>query len=284
MLQNLSYNSISLGEARPFLRNLWSEAFGDSEAFIDTFLDLCASDDVLYTLSLNGRVVSALYALPYRIEYNDVVKSVAYIYAVATDKDFRGKGLMRHLMSQVHRSLQNKGYAATFLLPSSSELANYYASMGYRVCAHRNRITLKGVYCDGYTFEKCCALSDAACVFMKSYLSKRENFIIHPKWSLMMNVASCTLSGGGLFLAKIDEEVVAAAFVTIEEGAPLLLDILYCDEKAKSSLVAYICKCCSVTSLQLLHCSKNEGAPFAMALPFDDSFPTYLDLQLMLDK
>ncbi|MBQ8451017.1 MAG: GNAT family N-acetyltransferase [Bacteroidaceae bacterium] len=284
MLQNLSYNSISLGEARPILRNLWCEAFGDSEAFVDTFLDLCASDEVLYTLSLNGRVVSALYALPYKIEYNDAVKPIAYIYAVATDKEFRGKGLMRHLMSQMHRSLQDKGYAATFLLPSSPSLADYYASMGYRVCACRDRITLEGGESIGYTYEKSDTLNDAACVFIKKHLAQHENYIIHPKWSLMMNVASCTLSGGGLFLAKKDEEVVAAAFVTIEEGAPLLLDILYCDEKAKSSLVAYICKCCSITSLQLLHCSKNEGAPFAMALPFDDSFPTYLDLQLMLDK
>ncbi len=43
MLQKLLYNTISLDRARPFLRNLWHEAFGDCEAFIDTFLDLCAS-------------------------------------------------------------------------------------------------------------------------------------------------------------------------------------------------------------------------------------------------
>ena len=98
-------------------------------------------------------------------------------------------------------------------------------------------------------------------------------------------MASCVLSGGALFIAKKDEEVVAAAFVVIEDdGTPLLLDILYCDETAKSSLVAYICKCYSVVALQALVCDKSEGAPFAMALPLDDSFPDYIGMQLMLDK
>ncbi|MBO7280070.1 MAG: GNAT family N-acetyltransferase [Bacteroidaceae bacterium] len=285
MLQKLLYNTISLDRARPFLRNLWHEAFGDCEAFIDTFLDLCASDEVLHTLSMNGRVVSALYALPYTINCNNTVKRVAYIYAVATDSEFRQKGLMRLLMSQVHDSLQQEGYAAAFLLPSSLSLANYYASMGYRVCACRKRVMLAGVECAGYIYEKCDTLDNAACTFISNCFAQRRNFVIHPQWSLRMNVSSCVLSGGALFLAKKDEEVVAAAFVVIEDdGTPLLLDILYCDETAKSSLVAYISKCYSVAALQALVCDKSEGAPFAMALPLDDSFPDYVGMQLMLDK
>ena len=36
--------------------------------------------------------------------------------------------------------------------------------------------------------------------------------------------------------------------------------------------------------LKVFCCDKKDGVPFAMALPFDSSFPETIRLQLMLDK
>lgn len=284
MLINISYNTFSFADSHAFLRNLWHEAFGDSEEFVDAFFNHCASDEVLHTLSLDGRPVSALYALPYTVMYNGQINSVAYIYAVATDKEFRGQGLMRHLMAHVHESLCKSGCAAALLLPSSPSLADYYASMGYRVCASRRTALLECGSCDGSLCVKCEALDNDSYAFICNSLARRKNNIIHPKSSLAMNVASCRLSGGGLFIAKRCDTVVAAAFVTIEEGQPLILDIYAYDNEAKNTLTGYICNHYAVTSLPLLVCDNDEGVPFAMVLPFDSSFPTNIGLQLMLDR
>ncbi len=285
MLQNLSYNGLSFSEVRPFLGKLWCEIFGDSEEFVDAFFHYCASENVLHTLSLNGHVVSVLYTLPYELTYNGNTEQVAYIYAVATDKEYRGRGLMRHLMSQVHESLRIKGYVAALLLPSSSALALYYASMGYRECAYRKTIML-AVETDyeGYTYEKCSTLNEEVFVFIKSYMALRRDNIIHPKSSLAMNVVSCTLSGGGLFIAKQRDTICAAAFVSLEESRPLILEIITYDNEAQNSLVAYLGKLYAVSTIPLLCCDKKDGVPFAMALPFDSSFPETIRLQLMLDK
>lgn len=284
MLHNLLYNHHSFSEVRPHLCKIWREAFGDSEQFIETFFDICVSDNVLHTLIQDGRVVSALYALPYKLCHNGVTDSVAYIYAVATDSEFRGKGFMRHLMTLLHKSLRASGYSAALLLPATRSLANYYASMGYKVCAYRKSVMLAGMYHSGYIYEKCALLDDATYNFIVDSLSCRKNNIIHPKPSLAMNAASCALSGGGLFLAKSDGAVAAVAFVTIEDGRALLLDIFASDSKAQDSLVAYLCNYYAVSELPLLCCDENEGVPFAMVLPFDSSFPDTVGLQLMLDR
>lgn len=112
------------------LKRLWNLAFGDGEAFIDLFFQTAYSPDRCLYLTEKGRVTAALYWLD--CEYQG--QKQAYLYAVATHPDFRGKGLCRRLMEQTHGILKRQGYTAALLRPAEAGLRRMYRKMGYRLC------------------------------------------------------------------------------------------------------------------------------------------------------
>lgn len=113
------------------LRALWQEAFGDSDAFLDTFFTTAYRPDRCRCVTVDGQVAAALYWF----RCSHMGQPVAYIYAVATAKAFRGRGLCRMLMENTHAHLENLGYAGTVLVPGSESLFRLYAGFGYRVCS-----------------------------------------------------------------------------------------------------------------------------------------------------
>lgn len=112
----------------PGLRQLWKLAFGDTDAFLDSFFGTAYSPKRCHLLKVDGRVAAALYW--FRCSCNE--QKIAYIYAVATHPDFRGQGLCRRLMEETHHILAEQGYDATLLVPQDDGLRKMYAAMGYR--------------------------------------------------------------------------------------------------------------------------------------------------------
>ncbi len=116
----------------PFLRNLWQEAFGDTEQFLDNFYQTAFSFKRCRCITIDGKVVAALYW--FDCLYMD--RKVAYLYAVATAKAFQGQGLCHRLMEDIHGHLEALGYEGAILVPGSAELFKLYESMGYQTCCH----------------------------------------------------------------------------------------------------------------------------------------------------
>ena len=110
------------------LKMLWHQAFGDGEEFIDLFFRTGFSPDRCQYLTENGQLTAALYWLD--CAYRD--QKQAYIYAVATHPDHRGKGLCRKLMEMTHQILARQGYTAALLRPADEGLRRMYRNMGYR--------------------------------------------------------------------------------------------------------------------------------------------------------
>ena len=89
----------------PALRALWKQAFGDTDAYLDSFFSRAFSPERALTAKENNKVVGALYWL-------DCLwgeKKLSYIYAVATDKDHRGRGVCKALMTEAHREMAQAG-------------------------------------------------------------------------------------------------------------------------------------------------------------------------------
>lgn len=111
----------------PQLRQLWRQAFGDTDAFLDIFFSTAFSPERCRCVMEKGQLAAALYwfsceacGLP-----------IAYIYAVATSRAFRGQGLCSKLMADTHSYLKNLGYAGAILVPGDGELRQMYRNMGY---------------------------------------------------------------------------------------------------------------------------------------------------------
>lgn len=119
------------------LRRLWREAFGDSEAFLDIFWQTAYSSDRCRCVTMNGECAAALYW--FDCQWNGA--PLAYIYAVATGKAYRGQGLCHRLMEDTHRHLAARGYAGAVLVPGEESLFRFYERMGYRICSGVQTLT-----------------------------------------------------------------------------------------------------------------------------------------------
>ena len=119
------------------LKALWQEAFGDTEEYLRLFFTTAFSPDRCHCLTESGEVAAALYWFDCVVEG----KSYAYLYAIATKKAFRGRGLCNALMTNTHRHLQELGYAGAILVPAEESLFDFYRAMGYRNFGGVSRFT-----------------------------------------------------------------------------------------------------------------------------------------------
>ena len=122
----------------PSLRALWREAFGDDGHFWDTFLDTAFAYDRTRCVIEEGEVVSALCWLDATVDGH----RLAYLYAIATRREKRGRGLCQALMTDTHAHLTDRGYDGAILVPSEPSLFDFYARVGYLPCAPMQTLTL----------------------------------------------------------------------------------------------------------------------------------------------
>jgi predicted N-acetyltransferase YhbS len=126
-------------EEIPQLRQLWKQAFGDTDAFLDIFFSAAFSPERCRCVVTDGEVAAALYW--FSCEAGG--QPLAYLYAVATAKQFRGKGFCRRLMADTHNHLEKLGYAGAILVPGDPGLREMYHAMGYRDMTANKKISCK---------------------------------------------------------------------------------------------------------------------------------------------
>ncbi len=228
----------------PELRRLWKEAFGDGDAFLDIFWDTAFSPDRCRCITLGGQVAAALYWFDCRTEQ----RPIAYVYAVATAKLFRGQGLCRKLMDDTRRLLQELGYSGILLVPEA-HLFGMYESMGYQTCTY-----VRNFSCRRGDTPVALREIDAA-----EYAELRRQYlpmggVVQENENLQLLSALTKLYTGDGFLYAEDAELLGSA-----DAAPGILSAL-----GKPS--------------GQFRCPGNE-TPFAMYLPLDSNpAPGYFGL------
>ncbi|MGM9589732.1 MAG: GNAT family N-acetyltransferase [Faecousia sp.] len=113
---------------RKQLRSLWQQVFGDTDDFLDSFYRTACAPDRCRCVLVDDKVAAALYWIDCSLDD----QKLAYIYAVATHPDYRGQGLCRRLMADVHDLLRRRGYAGAVLVPQDEGLRAMYRNMGYQ--------------------------------------------------------------------------------------------------------------------------------------------------------
>lgn len=83
----------------PALRALWKEAFGDTDDFLDAFFSTAFRPNHCRLVTVDGHAAAVLYWF----DCLHMDKPIAYIYAVATAKAYRGQGLCHKLMENAHQ-------------------------------------------------------------------------------------------------------------------------------------------------------------------------------------
>lgn len=113
-------------------KSLYITAFQDDEEFTDLLFDLFYDSSCRY-LCEDDKVVSMLFAMDVTL---DGAKG-KYIYAVATDENYRGKGYMSKLFRKVSDEFKDE-YDFFCLKPMSESLFDYYGRLGFEKCLKKS--------------------------------------------------------------------------------------------------------------------------------------------------
>lgn len=196
----------SVPEDVPAQRELWRLAFGDSDAYIDNFYSTYYRPDRVIVLEEDGTVRSmtawfdTAFAVPGRGEYR-----AAYLYAVATHPDCRGRGLAARLLAGADGYFRSLAIPAVTTVPAEPSLHDFFGANGFREC-----FRILGTYLTAEELEK--TRLPAPELFRpaspEEYGRVREELladiphIAYPTDALAYQAGCCALGDGGLFVGE----------------------------------------------------------------------------------
>ncbi len=121
----------------PVMKQLWREAFGDSEEFIDTFFTKFYRPSRAFLAFEDGELVSMLYYMDVKAKCGKKRLKTAYLYGVATKLSERRRGHFRLLHNAFLDEVKNKRYDAVLVMPADDTLFGFYKDFGYTVSLKR---------------------------------------------------------------------------------------------------------------------------------------------------
>ena len=229
------------------IAELWNEAFGDDKSDVLGYLEYLLQ--FFYICEENDLVKAMASVLS--VKFRD--KNGGYIYAVATRKSERGKGLSTELLSYI-KSLDE--YEFLVLVPQEKELFEFYAKRGFipfssvetkeiKVEEMNNRISFEEISTQEYVEAR------------KRYF--RDSLI---EWDVKALDFAKKMYGGKFFEAKNKE--YNSAFFGFKVGEKLVIKELLCkDGEILGAKIANSFGC------KYVRVSYPEGLaePFAMIYP-----------------
>ena len=125
--------SYAVPEDRAALMRLWKRVFGDPDDYLSLFFthSFVPGQTLVARTSPHAEPAAMLFLLPIVLCSATARWEGRYIYAVATDPDFRSRGLSSLLLSEVHRRLAAEGLAFSALVPAEPSLFDYYGVRGF---------------------------------------------------------------------------------------------------------------------------------------------------------
>ena len=108
-------------------RSLWEEVFTeDTSAFLDYYYYIKTKDNQIYVVEEDGQICSMLQLNPYLLKIEESERPSAYIIAVATKEEYRGRGFMGNLLRQALNDMYTAKVPFTFLMPAAEAIYTPY--------------------------------------------------------------------------------------------------------------------------------------------------------------
>lgn len=119
------------------LMKIWKEVFMDSDDFIQLFFDRVYREENVQWIKEDGRIISSLHMVPYKMAYKGIEIPVSYICGAATDPAARSKGLMKQVLNQSFTAMKKRGIPLAVLIPAEDWLYDYYQRIGFTDVFHQ---------------------------------------------------------------------------------------------------------------------------------------------------
>ncbi len=185
----------------PAQRALWKLAFGDEDAYIDNFYDTYYQPQRVIVLEEDGvvRSMTAWFDTTFTIPGAPPFRA-AYLYAVATHPDCRGRGLAAQLLREAGELLHGLGIPLLTTVPAEPSLHNFFGSNGFEECFIHAEYTMTPTAAPfplpGVTLAP---VTPARYAQLRQSLLEHTPRIDYPEEVLRYQEGCCRLSNGGLY-------------------------------------------------------------------------------------
>ncbi len=143
-------------EMIPRLKEIWKRCFHDEDSYIDFYFEERFPQVETLVHTIDGNPVAMATLIPGEISYQQTTINIRYVYAVATDPYWQGRGIASSLIRYIN-SRVGKEYQGTILVPASKELFEYYANLGYQIACNKRIVR----FATEDQFMKKCSEEDA---------------------------------------------------------------------------------------------------------------------------
>ncbi len=211
----------SVTEDIPALRELWRLAFGDSEEYLDNFFKTYYRPERALAAKEDGTLCSmavwfdTVFVVPGRGEYR-----AAYLYAVATRPERRGRGDSSRLLAWADGYFRSLGIPAVTTVPAEPSLHGFFGKNGFRECFRVLAGQLRREEISAPPSNLLRPASPEEYGRAREMLLKDVPHIAYPADALAYQAGCCALGDGGLFVGDLS-------------GSPVCL----CAERADEDLV-----------------------------------------------
>ncbi len=118
---------------------LWHEVFSDPEEIIDDYYNTVIKAENTVMAETDGKIVSALYLIETEIVHKGKAYKAYYVYAAATDENYRRQGIMKNLLDYSTSLAKSRNIDYLFLHPERNreDLYNYYSKAGFKTAFYQ---------------------------------------------------------------------------------------------------------------------------------------------------
>lgn len=212
----------------PAQRELWKLAFGDSGDYVDNFYTTYYRPERVLVLEEEG-VVRSMTAwfdtqlvLPGRGEYR-----AAYLYAVATHPDCRGRGLAARLLSGADDYFRALDIPAVTTVPAEPSLHVFFGANGFRECFTHDQMERRAEPAQPLIRPfPLRPLEPEEYGRLRETLLAETAHIAFPAPALAYQAGCCRLSGGGLYAAETAAGLAVCCAEGLEDGSLMLKELL----------------------------------------------------------
>lgn len=251
------------------VKALWKQCFSDSDEFIDLYFDMRYKEEINRAIVKDGRVISALQAIPYPMTCYARTIEMVYISGACTHPDFRAHGVMRQLLKETHRRMYEDGIYLSTLIPAEDWLRGYYAKSGYTTCFYYEQTSVSSsalkTFDSACEVERCEYAEREVYDYFQSRMQQRPNCVQHTWDDYKVILADLHLGGGLVLVARLKGQIIGLAFCVKENTLSLVKEMLYDTPVGRDALFRKIFSLYGVDKLEYVHAADTSALPLGMA-------------------
>ena len=251
--------------------DIWSQAFSDTEEFINNFLDFSGAK--VYVYRENGAVLGMFSV--FDVEAHG--EKGAYIYALAVEEKHRRKSIASKMLEFADEILSSKGYAFSIVVPEPYTcLEAFYKKRGYET---EIELSVEEIDAKGLQGTFKIQVADAS-----EYFSARNmsiNVLKHDERFFKFLYDDMKNDGAEVLKITFDKQC-AFCVCYCREGYVIIKEVL---GTVDISLLAQIIA--AKYSVEKIFCVSHNGAqryPYALLKKYDLGFDCNIYANLLLDS